>query len=151
MALLFTSASDVTKRWIGDDPIPAETATSETRREDAEDAILREFPDGPARRAEDPPTLTVARVQKVAARMVLRVLRNPKGLRTATETEGPYSSNETFAGDRPGEIFLSAQDRADLTATQTGKRAFTVDASPNSAPLADPLAVWGPAYTWGLG
>lgn len=151
MTLLFTEPADVTKRWVGDDPLPADEAQISTLLEDAEDEILREFPDVAERIAATPPTLTEARVKKVAARMVLRVLRNPKGLRTATETDGPFSTNETFAGDRPGEIYLSAQDRSDLTNSRTGRRAFTVDASPNLALPADPLAVWGPAYTWGLG
>ena len=144
MPLLFTEPADVTKRWVGEDPLPADEEKISTLLEDAEDEILREFPDVAERLAATPPTLTLARVKKVAARMVLRVLRNPKGLRTATETDGPFSSNETFTGERPGEIYLSAQDRADLAETTGRKRAFTIDTTPSSG-------VWGPAdwLAWG--
>lgn len=150
MALTYTAPADVTSRWVGDDPIPADDATITILLGDAEDEILRAFPDVDDRIAADPPTLTVERVKKVAARMVMRVLRNPKGLRTATETTGPFSENETFAGARPGEIYLSTQDRADLADGTTRKRAYTIDASPNLVPPIDPLTEWGPAYSWGI-
>lgn len=152
MPLQWTESADVTKRWIGDDPLPATPEQIETLLEDAEDTILREFPDVAERIAATPPTLTEARVKKVASRMVLRFLRNPEGFRTATETTGPFSENRTFTGNAPGEIVLTDEDRADLADGSGRKRAFTINASPNGSALyVDPLLAWGPGYAWGLG
>lgn len=140
MALLWTTAADVTSRWLGD-PLTAPDSQVEILLEDAEDTISREFPDVADRITEG--TLPVSRVRKVAARMVIRLLRNPEGTRSHTETTGPFSENVTTADSRPGEIYLSAEDRADLAPPATGRRAFTIDSVPfYDAPLVVP---WGSA------
>lgn len=138
MALLWTSADDVSSRWLGDD-LPATPAQIATLLEDAEDTILREFPDVPDRVTGG--TLPISRVRKVAARMVIRLLRNPTGARSIAETTGPFSGSVTHGGETPGEIYLTDEDRADLRPASTGRRAFTIDTVPfYDAPLVTP---WG--------
>ena len=129
MALSWTAPSDVRDRWIGDDPLTATDAQLTTLLEDAEDTALREFPDLQARidATEDP--LPLGRVKKVLARVVIRHLRNPKGLRQAMDTTGPFSTQIMHSGDTPGELYLTDEDRAELGEARSG-RAFTIDTTP---------------------
>lgn len=131
MTLEWTSVDDVKGRWIGDDVLPATDEQIATLLADAEDSILREFPTIPQRVTDG--DLPLARVKKVAARMVIRVLRNPEGSRTIQSTTGPYSENVTFPGSAPGEVLLTDEDRADLSPSASGGRAFTIDPTPASA------------------
>lgn len=93
--------------------------------EDAEDAVLKAFP-----AIEDQITagkVRKATVVRVVAGMVIRVLRNPDGIRTIQDSDGPHSGSTTFAGDNPGQINLSDDDKRDLTpAGSGGRRAFSV-------------------------
>lgn len=131
MALLWTDASDVKDRWLGGE-MEATDAQIERLLADAEDTVLREFPDI-ADRIGDPPdkTLPLLRVQKVVARMVIRHLRNPEGVRTVQETGGPYSETRTVGGNDPGAMYLTDDERAELSEARTGK-AFTIDQTPAS-------------------
>ncbi len=132
MALLWTEPSDVIDRWLNGE-IPATDAQIETFLGDAEDTILREYPDIPDRLAATPATITLVRIKKVAARMVIRYLRNPEGLRTFVETTGPFTENATVAVGRPGEIYLTDEDRADLATPEAHSgRAFQVDMTPQN-------------------
>lgn len=155
MALLWTAASDVTDRWVGDDPIGVENATIDVLLEDAEDTVLREFPDMATRvaRAEgdddtEGPSTPLRRVKKVIARMVIRHLRNPSGERTRMEVSGPFTENVTFGGSEPGTIYMTEQDKAELDDVQSGG-AFTVDTTP---PVPDyrnyDSGFWSTADTW---
>ncbi|WP_036959197.1 hypothetical protein [Promicromonospora kroppenstedtii] len=143
MALIWTEPADVTDRWLGSD-IPATDEQLTRLLEDAEDTILREFPDLPERLAADPPAVPLLRVQKVAARMVIRLLRNPEGYRQVQEGAGAFTEGRTFGGSQPGEMYLTDEDRADLGNTREG-RAFTIDQTPEWPEEA------GPAYWFQLG
>ena len=137
MALVYTAYTDVESRWIGGD-VPASVAQVETLLEDAEDTILGEFPDLDARIADGLPE---RRVRKVAARMVIRHLRNPGGIRSTQQGAGPFQETTTFGGDEPGALFLTDEDRAEITGRKAGG-AFTIDTTPAhvTAPQPDP---WG--------
>ena len=127
MPLLWTAPEDVTARWILDEPIPADNAKLTQLLEDAEDLALGEFPDIQAR--IDAETLPLGRVKRVLARVVIRHLRNPKGLRQAMDTTGPFSTQVMHGGETPGELALSDEDRAELGEARSG-RAFTIDTTP---------------------
>lgn len=133
MALLWTEPGDVTDRWIGG-PVPATGPQIETLLADVEDLILSEFPDLSER--VDDGLLPLSRVKRVAARVVIRHLKNPDGVRSQMEGAGPFQKNTTYGGDEPGALYLSDADRADLGGTKT-RRAFQVDMTP-------PVAVEGP-------
>ncbi len=104
----WTTTQDVIDRWVGGDP-PDDDATLGTLVDDAEEILTSEYDDIADRiTAGD---LTAGRVVIVVVRMVSRVLRNPAGLRQWTESIGSFSENRTFAGDDPGQPFLTDADR----------------------------------------
>lgn len=142
MSLLWTEATDVADRWIGG-PIPASPAQIETLLEDVEDLILTEFPELPDRVGDDPGQVPLSRVKRVAARVALRHLKNPDGVRSQMEGAGPFQKNTTYGGDDPGALFLTDADRADLGGTKS-RRAFQVDMVP-ALPDEGPHQ-WLPAY-----
>lgn len=130
MALKWTTAEDVTSRWVGDEPAPADTTQIELLLEDVEDTILREFPKIDT--ALDEGTLPLLRVKKVAARVVIRHLRNPSGKRSTQQGAGPFQQTETWGGDEPGSPYLTDEDRAELGGNRSGG-AFTIDSLPTGS------------------
>lgn len=117
--------SDVTSRWL-DGMLPVDDDVLMTLIGDAEDAIVVGIPDIQVRidRGEIPEE----RVRRVVARMVIRFLRNPTGIRTIQETTGQFSGSTTYAGDSLGEIEFTDADRRELLGkgqVRTG-RAFSV-------------------------
>jgi hypothetical protein len=149
VALQWTTTTDVTARWIGGS-IPATDAQLTTLLEDAEDLILAEFPDIATRIARaagtdtsEGPSVPQSRVQRVAARVVIRHLRNPEGIRSTQDGAGPFQRTKTFGGDEPGALWLTDQDRKDLGgAPKHG--AFQIDQTPSdvSTASANPLDSW---------
>lgn len=121
---MLASVDDVRRRWMGsaweftDDQVKA-------LLEDAEDAVRSVVPTVDADMSSG--VLPEARVTRVVCRVVLRVLRNPDGKRSTNVTTGPFSQNETYAGDNPGEVYLTDEDRRDLEGSRVRRRrAFTV-------------------------
>lgn len=125
--MLWTEATDVIRRWA-DAPDEPNYDNIEALIEDAEDTILGEFSDIQER--IDDGSLPIVRVQKVVARMVIRHLRNPAGLRTVQDTTGPYTTSTTYGGEEPGSLYLTDQDRNELAGVRVGQQAFTVSMFP---------------------
>lgn len=126
---MWTTTTDVRSRWVGPDPIPDDEAVLATLIDDAEDTILREFPDLQDR--IDDESLPVGRVVKVVCRMVIRHLRNPAGIRSEQDSAGPFAKGRTFGGQEPGSLSLSDADRADLSVPGVSSRkAFVIDLMP---------------------
>jgi hypothetical protein len=124
---VWATAQDVKDRWIGGEP-PAEDQQIVTLIGDAEDIILGEFPTiGEQIDAGEVPG---GRVQRVVARMVIRVLRNPEGLRQVQETTGPFTGSQTYGGDHPGELYLTDDDRRDLAGGKARGKAYTLSTVP---------------------
>lgn len=139
MALLWTSASDVRDRWVSDTVLAATDGQIETLLGDVEDTILREFPDLPARLTSGFPLL---RVRRVAARVVIRHLHNPEGVRSSQEGAGPYQFGVTHGGNEPGSLSLTDDDRRDLSVDATSG-AFVIDAwLANVEPLHPSIDPW---------
>lgn len=145
MALEWTAPADVRGRWIGDAALTADDTQLSTLLEDAEDTVLREFPDMATRlaRAEgtdttEGPSTPKRRLVKVIARMVIRHLRNPEGLRSVQEGAGPFQRATTHGGEEPGAVYLTDDDRAELGGHRSGG-AFTVDTMPARPPVSDAL------------
>lgn len=67
----------------------------------------------PGRVAASPALAAVA--TDVVVDMVLRVLRNPEGLRTASETTGPITNSLTYGGDDPGALYVTAEEKRMLS------------------------------------
>lgn len=140
MALLWTSPADVRDRWISDAVLDATDVQLATLLGDVEDTILAEFPDLPDRVASGLPLL---RVRKVAARVVIRHLQNPDGVRSSEEGAGPFQHGTTYGGAEPGSLSLTDDDRAEL-ADGVVSGAFTIDTSPFAAlaPLDPSIDPW---------
>lgn len=127
MALLWSAPDDVRSRWVSDTPLIVDDQTLTKLLEDAEDLILTEFPDI-ATRIPDP--LPELRVKRVIARVVIRHILNPSGLRQFTDTTGPYTSTGMYSGDNPGEMHLTDADRAALSPSVAAGKAYTIDTTP---------------------
>lgn len=113
--MAWTTAHDVEARWLGDQPLP-EPLKIDAWIADAETVVLNEFPDIAERITAE--TLSLDTVRMVVCSMVLRVLRNPDRVRV--DQLGP--SSRTFAGDDPGGLHLTDDERALLAATPSTSR-----------------------------
>jgi hypothetical protein len=131
---VWTTVDDVLGRWAGSPP-PDDHDLIETIVRDAERVLLELFPDIPDRLydPDDLPTLLPDRplpeplLVQVVAQMTIRHLRNPDAVRQTTETEGPFSRNRTFAGDRPGSLWPTPEERELLGyPSGVGQSAFTI-------------------------
>jgi hypothetical protein len=121
----WTTVADVTDRWLKPlGPFPITDSQTETLIGDAEDTILREFPDVPARITDG--SLSVRTVKKVVAQMIIRLLRNPEARRQISRVTGPYTDSITNAGDNLGEMPLTEDDRRNLAARSSVRQVFSV-------------------------
>lgn len=125
---MWATADDVKGRWLTGE-IPATDTQLVTLIGDAEDIIVGEFPNIQA--DIDAGAVPMGRVARVVSRMVIRLLRNPEGLRQVQETTGPTAGGYTYGGDHPGELYLTDDDRRDLAGKKAGRRAFTVSTIPS--------------------
>jgi hypothetical protein len=129
----WTDPDDIVARWVGGSKptMPDDHMLLSVLIEDAERAIIAADPTIPTRiwvdgnPLPDNP-LPVETFKQVVARMVTRHLRNPDGIRQMSEGEGPFTRARTYAGDMPGELELTAGDRALLGLTAGGQTAFSI-------------------------
>lgn len=132
---MFATVEDVKSRWLTGSaagPIPATDAQLAQLIADAEDIIETEYPQieqdvlaGRVRKAS---------VVRVVARMIIYRLQTAGYVRTATENQGPFSGSTTFAGDNPGELYLTEDDKRTLGGRRAKGKAFTVSTIPAGWP-----------------
>lgn len=122
--MALTTTDDVRRRWVMSEPFPVSDEVLGTLIEDTEDTIESAVPGVLLRvkNGELPP----GRLQKIVARVIIRVLRNPEGIRSVQESTGPFSGSTTFGGDDPGEAYLTDKDIRELTGVRAKGKAFTV-------------------------
>lgn len=122
--MAWIAAGEVLARWVGDGA-PDESVVAQWV-DDAETLITFEYPDIQTR--IDDEVLPLARVKLVVARVVIRALRNPDNARVMNI--GP--AGMTYAGDNPGGLQLTAEDRSMLGAAAGAprQRAFMIDTTP---------------------
>ena len=118
----WATVQDIRDRWL-DGELPYTDEQVQTMVEDAEDIIAAEFPSLEAKVARG--EVTQGRVVRVVARMIVRVLKNPDGVRQRQETRGSFTGSITYGGDNPGELYLSDEDRRDLGGRAGRGRAFS--------------------------
>lgn len=122
------TTQDVLDRWPSDESAPMDTDWIENQIFDAEDAIVREMPDVPDRLTSG--AIPQRRLARVISRMIVRLMRNPEGLRTVQLGSGSFSTNNTYGGDHPGELYLTDEDRRDLSGPgASSRRAFAISPS----------------------
>ena len=127
---MWATVDDIKDRYIGGD-LPATDGEIQVLIDDAEDIIRREIPD--IEELIDSGEVPENRVRRIVAKMVIRVLRNPDGYRSTNLTSGPFSQGYTWAGDNPGELTLTDEDKDDLMPGMGGQRAYSVDMMPDDA------------------
>lgn len=132
---------DVKGAWIGSD-IPADDTLIQNWIDRAERLIRRTVRDIQERidaEAElfPPSTELLETAKDVTVAMVIRVFRNPEGIRQTnqTTTTGPFSDtrSQTYGGDVPGGLGLTGDELASLQGVSSG--AFTIDLIPKTSPF----------------
>lgn len=136
----WASIQSVQEAWLGE-PMQVKDSTLKALICRAERRLAREVPNLQSRidsGLEDNLRDTVA---DVVASMVERKLRNPDGTRSITSVTGPFTDTRTVGGDNPGEIWVTAEELAQLAPPFTRGKAFAVDAYDVHAFYRDP---WKP-------
>lgn len=137
----WTEPTDVTDAWIGNDA-PDDEELIQNWIERAERLIRRTVKDLQDRidaEAEEIPPRTdlLATARDVTVAMVIRVFRNPEGIRQTnqTTTTGPFSDTkmQTYGGDVPGGLGITDDELAALQGVSEG--AFTIDLIPETSPF----------------
>lgn len=147
----WTMPEDVREAWIGADA-PADDVLVQNWIDRAERLIRRQVKDLQDRidaEAEETPSRTdlLDTARDVTVAMVIRVFRNPEGIRQTnqTTTTGPFSDtkSQTYGGDVPGGLGLTGDELAALQGVSEG--AFTIDLIPDTSPFSPnyvPPAWW---------
>lgn len=133
----WTTPADVTGAWIGEGA-PTDISKIQKWIDKAEREIRFRVPDVltriAAEAAEVPPRTDLLETAKdVTVAMVIRVFRNPEGIRQTNVTTGPYTASKTYGGDVPGGLGLTDDELAKLQGARGG--AFTIDLIPKSSPF----------------
>lgn len=130
---MWATPEDVFDAWIGEGA-PDDEAIVETWIGKAEREVRFRVPDLLARIAADESGDLQATAVDVVVAMVIRVFRNPEGIRQRNITTGPFTGSETYGGDVPGGLALTDDELARLRGQRvTG--AFTIDMIPPSSPF----------------
>lgn len=133
----WTTPADVTNSWIGEGA-PTDTVKIQSWLDKAEREIRFRVPDIQARidaeAALVPPVMDLLETAKdVTTAMVVRVFRNPEGIRQTNLTTGPYTTSKTYGGDVPGGLGLTDDELAKLQGARGG--AFSVGLIPVTSPF----------------
>ena len=144
----WTTPEDVTDAWIGEGA-PSNEESIQNWIDRAERLIRRRVPDLQERldaEAEEVPPRTdrLDTARDVSVAMVIRVFRNPEGIRQAntTTTTGPFSDTrmQTYGGDVPGGLGLTDDELGALQGASEG--AFSIDLIPATSPFHSSAARW---------
>lgn len=142
----WTSPEDVTDAWIGEGA-PSDDGSIQNWIDRAERLIRRHVPDLQERIDGEaelvPPTTDLLETARdVTVAMVIRVFRNPSGIRqtNTTTTTGPFSdtTSQTYGGDVPGGLGLTDDELGALQGASEG--AFSIDLIPSTSPFHSSVA-----------
>lgn len=148
----WTVPDDVKDAWIGPSA-PTDDVLIQNWIDRAERLIRRQVKDLQDRidaEAEEIPPRTdlLDTARDVTVAMVIRVFRNPEGIRQTnqTTTTGPFSDTrmQTYGGDVPGGLGLTDDELGALQGAAAG--AFTIDLIPASSPFSSNYVppIWWP-------
>jgi hypothetical protein len=132
---MWTSVEDVEVRWAGSDA-PTNAVLVQAVIDDIELVIASDFPDIEDRLEDEDDLL--ARIRFVVARVALRVLRNPDGVREEAvgDARVAYVVN-------PDSIWLSSRERSFLATDSRGtQKAFTINPTPIVDEASDLVGAW---------
>lgn len=137
---MWATTADVTEAWIGEG-LPADGALIATWLGKAEREMRFRVPDLAGRVDADVTGDLRDMAVDVAVAMVMRVLRNPEGIRQRNITTGPFTGSETYGGDTPGGLALTDDELEKLRGVRA-RGAFTIDMIPLSSPFAAGSTGW---------
>lgn len=125
----WVTPANVKAAWIGEDA-PTADATIQVWIDKAEREVKFRVPDLVDRideqeHAEPPSTELLELAKDVVTAMVIRVFRNPEGIRQQQTTTGPFSESKMYGGDMPGGLGLTDDELKKLTGRRGG--AFEID------------------------
>lgn len=129
--MAWTTPEAVLNRWLGSGAPEASDPKLLVFIEDAEDEILRHYPEIDARIADL--SLPLNRVQKVVARVVIRAYKvayNP--LSSFNRTAGPFSEGGTYDTGTKKHISLTSEDIDELAPPASSFSYGTTDMAPNA-------------------
>lgn len=150
----WTVPDDVKDAWIGPGA-PTDDVLIKNWIDRAERLIRRQVKDLQERidaEADEVPPRTdlLDTARDVTVAMVIRVFRNPEGIRQTnqTTTTGPFSDTkmQTYGGDVPGGLGLTGDELAALQGVSEG--AFTIDLIPASSPFSASAPTGWPFSGW---
>lgn len=133
----WTSTDDVRERWTAEETLDDDNKL-EVKIGQAERAIRREFPTMAARlQAKNPDETPVEPdlkplIADVVQDLVQDNFINPLGVRSTQDTEGPWTTQKTVAGDNPGKIMLTSHHRKLLAPPTSGSRMKSLDLAAGS-------------------
>ncbi len=130
--MVWTTPADVTNAWIGEGA-PTDAEKVQTWIDKAEREIRFRVPDIQARIEADPTGDLLDTARDVVVAMVVRVFRNPLGIRSVNTVTGPFSGSTTYGGDTPGGLTLTEAELSKLAGARGG--AFTIDLIPSTSPF----------------
>lgn len=123
---------DVRSRWIGSDTLP-DNGVIQTWLDDAETLIVAEYPDLPARIADDTTGALLTNVRYVEIQLVSQALKNPDGVRQKSQTAGVFTNSTTYGSETITQAMaLTPAHRVLLSGR--AKRAFGLDMTVEAPP-----------------
>lgn len=131
---IWTQASDVVDAWIGDD-VPENTALISTWLEKAEREVRFRVPDLQDRITAASDLDLLGAAKDVVVSMVMRVFRNPEGIRQVNTTTGPFTESATYGGDVPGGLGITDDEIEKLRGVSNGSSAFSISMIPDTSPF----------------
>lgn len=138
---ILTTAGDVLALWHGSDAPPADEIITAWIAH-TERTIRGLYPalDRALAAGGDAASDAAWRIQTVTCQVVLRLIRNPDGVRQYTQTDGEFSDSLTYASETLAQaVQLTSTERQILAGVVSTARAFGIDMIPSQA-APDPLA-----------
>lgn len=145
--MAWTTTDDVLDAWIGEGA-PADDSLIETWIGKAEREIRFRVPSLQARidaEAEVVPPATdlLETAKDVVVAMVIRVFRNPEGIRQRNTTTGPFTESATYGGDIPGGLAMTDDELAKLRGQVVSGGAYMIDMIPAGSRYSAAYDPWG--------
>ena len=139
-APLVATAGDVRDLWVGSEEPPADDAIMKWLAA-AETIIFAEYPQVKNRLADDTDGTWAARIRLVASQMVIKVLKNPNGVRQYSRTAGVFTEATTYGAETiEQELALTPTQRTILQGSTA--RNFGIDMTPPPPPQHPLLGAW---------
>lgn len=120
----WTTPEMVLKRWVSDGAPQADSDTFTTLIDDAEDCILKVYPNIQER--IDNGSMPIKRVQRVVSQVVIRYYKLMNEVRSYySETTGPFSQAGNIDAGLPKGMSLTQDEIDSLSKTDNSSKAFS--------------------------